>query len=209
VSDADNHCRQDINRQIENIRNGLDTSHKTASHPTIFHEMLNSPLPEAEKRTSRLADEGATVVSAGTVTTAWTLPVTVFYLLSNPETLRKLKEELYTAIPDPTKSTPVSELEQLPYLTGVIQEGLRRSYGICTRLERIAPDETLLFNDGKKVWKIPPGTPCSMTSILMHRHPDIFPDPFAVDFGRQFGSSPKASERQFAALAAAISGSVA
>jgi len=39
---------------------------------------------------------------------------------------------------------------------------------------------------------------------------DIFPDPFAMDFGRQFGSSPKASERQFAAMMAAMaSGSAA
>lgn len=39
---------------------------------------------------------------------------------------------------------------------------------------------------------------------------DIFPDPFAVDFGRQFESSPKASERQLAAMAAAmLSGSAA
>jgi NAD(P)-dependent dehydrogenase (short-subunit alcohol dehydrogenase family) len=29
---------------------------------------------------------------------------------------------------------------------------------------------------------------------------DIFPDPFAVEFGRQFESSPKASERQMAAM---------
>jgi len=33
---------------------------------------------------------------------------------------------------------------------------------------------------------------------------DIFPDPFAVDFGRRFGSSPKASERQLATMAAAM-----
>jgi len=33
---------------------------------------------------------------------------------------------------------------------------------------------------------------------------DIFPDPFAVDFGRQFESSPKAAERQIAAMAAAM-----
>lgn len=33
---------------------------------------------------------------------------------------------------------------------------------------------------------------------------DIFPDPYAADFGRQFGSSPKASERQMADLAAAM-----
>ena len=39
---------------------------------------------------------------------------------------------------------------------------------------------------------------------------DIFPDPFAVEFGRQFESSPKASERQFAAMAVAMfSGSAA
>jgi NAD(P)-dependent dehydrogenase (short-subunit alcohol dehydrogenase family) len=33
---------------------------------------------------------------------------------------------------------------------------------------------------------------------------DIFPDPFAADFGRRFESSPKASERQMAAIAAAM-----
>jgi len=39
---------------------------------------------------------------------------------------------------------------------------------------------------------------------------DIFPDPFAVDFGRRFESSPKASERQIAAMIAAmLSGSAA
>jgi len=33
---------------------------------------------------------------------------------------------------------------------------------------------------------------------------DIFPDSFAVDFSRQFESSPKAAERQFAAMALAM-----
>ena len=33
---------------------------------------------------------------------------------------------------------------------------------------------------------------------------DIFPDPFAADFGRRFGSSPKASERQIAEMTAAM-----
>jgi NAD(P)-dependent dehydrogenase (short-subunit alcohol dehydrogenase family) len=31
-------------------------------------------------------------------------------------------------------------------------------------------------------------------------HEDIYPDPFAIDFARQFESSPKASERQIAAM---------
>lgn len=33
---------------------------------------------------------------------------------------------------------------------------------------------------------------------------DIFPDPVSIDFGRQFGSSPKTAERQFAAMAVAL-----
>jgi len=38
---------------------------------------------------------------------------------------------------------------------------------------------------------------------------DIFPDPFAVDFGRRFGASPKASERQVAAMVASMSSTTA
>jgi len=33
---------------------------------------------------------------------------------------------------------------------------------------------------------------------------DIFPDPFAADFGREFGASPKTAERNMAAMAAAM-----
>ncbi|KAJ9613905.1 hypothetical protein H2200_002041 [Cladophialophora chaetospira] len=171
--------KRDIATQIEEIRDGVNTSHEKAAHTTIFHDMLNSSLPEAEKRTSRLKDEGATVVSAGTVTTAWALPVTVYYLLTNPAILQKLKEELNEAIPDPSKVVPLVELERLPYLTGVIQEGLRLSYGIVSRLERIAPYETLVFTDPStnKAWTIPPGTPVSMTAYMIHRNPKIFPSP--------------------------------
>jgi len=35
-------------------------------------------------------------------------------------------------------------------------------------------------------------------------HEDIFPDPYAQDFGRQFEASPKTSERQMAAMLAAM-----
>jgi cytochrome P450 len=91
--------------------------------------------------------------------------------------LRKLKAELLTAIPGLSKSLPLSALEQLPYLTACIQEGLRLSCGVSSRLQRICPDEDLLFNDGKKQWTIPRGTPVGMTSTLVHYDPSIFPSP--------------------------------
>jgi cytochrome P450 len=173
---------QDIATQIDDIRNGTDDSHEKVAHRTVFHDILSSSLPAIEKRTSRLADEGATIVSAATGTTAWALSVTVYYLLTNPDVLRQLKNEIITAIPDPSVSTPLATLENLPYLTGVVKEGLRLSYG-PGRFERIAPDEDLIFTETttssttKKTWIIPRGTPMSQTTYLLHRNPVTFPSP--------------------------------
>lgn len=89
--------------------------------------------------------------------------------------LKKLKEELETTISDINVSTPLAVLENLPYLSGVIKEGLRLSYGVVSRSQRIA-FEPLAFPDGKKEWIIPPGTPVGMTSLLIHQNEAIYPN---------------------------------
>lgn len=65
--------------------------------------------------------------------------------------------------------------------SAICLEGIRLSYGVATRLARIAPDEILMYKgtfDGKEVaYAIPKGTPTGMSSALMNVHPDIFPDP--------------------------------
>jgi cytochrome P450 len=169
--------QRDVATQVGEIRDGQNDKWKNASHPTIFHEILSSKLPESEKSVPRLAQDGQVTVVAGTLTTAWALSVALFYLLENPTSLRKLKDELRKAIPNPAAITPLSALEQLPYLTGVIQEALRLSYGVSSRLQRISPDEVMIFNDGTKDWAIPAGTPVGMTSTLVHQHPSIYPSP--------------------------------
>lgn len=113
------------------------------------------------------------------MTTAWSLSVTTYHLLSLPCVLAKLKAELVIAIPDPSITVPLANLEQLPYLTACVQEGLRLSCGVSSRLQRICPDEDLVFNDGGKDWHIPRGTPVSMTGTLIHYNPTIYPDPTA------------------------------
>lgn len=47
----------------------------------------------------------------------------------------------------------LKELEQLPYLTAVIWEGLRLSFGVVAHLQRISPDQVLRFGE----WEIPAG----------------------------------------------------
>jgi cytochrome P450 len=148
---------RDCEKAIKAIKNGSQDPDNKASHPTLFHELLQNDVPDSEKSVGRLVQEAQIVVSAGTETTAWCLSVITFHLLSNPAILQKLREELEQAIPNPNKPVPVEKLEQLPYLSAIIQEGLRLSYGLSTRLPRVSPVDVLVFNDGKKDWHIPPG----------------------------------------------------
>jgi len=101
-------------------------------------------------------------------TIAWTITLITYHLLANPAILKKLKLELQTAIKDPNVSTPQVALEALPYLTAVIKEGLRLSYGSSSRLPR-CPLEPMVFKSGEREWIIPPGTPvgtCKCASRL-------------------------------------------
>jgi cytochrome P450 len=116
-------------------------------------------------------------VVAGTLTTAWALSVALFYLLTLPEALKKLKTELKESVPNTLALPDLASLEKLPYLTACIQEALRLSYGVSSRLQRVSPNEVMVFNDGEKNWEIPPGTPVGMTSTLVHQDPAIFPSP--------------------------------
>jgi cytochrome P450 len=163
--------------QIAQIKSGENSMNKDLSHPTIFHELLNSKLPENEKSVIRLSDEAQVLMMAGTLTTAWVLEVSTFYLIRKPELLRRLKEELQREIPDPDAVVPLAVLEQLTFLNAVIKETLRLTYGVAQRLARIA-DEPLHFTDRKsgRKWVIPPGTPIGMSNAQLHHDETIFPN---------------------------------
>jgi cytochrome P450 len=167
---------QDIYNRIRNIQSNKD-HYETLSHKTVLHEILQSNLPESEKTVERLWQEAQIFTFAGTETVAWTLSVMIFYLLSIPAVLKKLKLELNKAIPDPDKVPEWKELEQLPYLSAAIQESLRFSLGASTRQHRSCPDEAVVFDDGKKKLVIPAGTAIAMSTPLIHFNQDIFPDP--------------------------------
>ncbi|KAF7876842.1 uncharacterized protein EAF02_008062 [Botrytis sinoallii] len=72
-------------------------------------------------------------------------------------------------------------MEQLPYLSAVIQEGLRIAMGTSNRQTRNAPDQIMKYDDGKKVWLIPPDTNVGMATPLIHLNPKIFHDPLVFN----------------------------
>ncbi|KAL4941989.1 hypothetical protein BDV06DRAFT_235709 [Aspergillus oleicola] len=140
---------------------------------TIFQAILDSNLPASEKEPWRLNIEAQTILHAGSETSAKTLEIILFYLLNDTVKLERLRAELVTIMPEPTSSISWNELRSLPYLSAVIQEGLRLQFGITTRSPRVSHTAMVYKN-----WVIPAGTPVSMLTWFVHTNEALFPRPF-------------------------------
>ena len=105
----------------------------------MFSDILASRLPAEEKSVTRLQQEAFSMVGAAIETTKATLTLATFYILFNPEIERRLLQELRASFPDPTKSPTLSELERLPYLTAIIQEGTPSPPSPSTQTTEPAP----------------------------------------------------------------------
>ncbi|KAI1099223.1 cytochrome P450 [Jackrogersella minutella] len=167
----------DMPNKIEAIQADIDSG-VTRDRPTIFDSLLQ--LEPQQKELLSLSDEAAGLVGAGTETTSWTLAVITFHLLSKPEVLAKLIAELEQTVHDPLHLPPLSVLEGLPYLQGVVQEGLRLSYGVSARSPRVATEENLVYRGewNKKIveYVIPKGSAIGMSCVISHHNEDVFPE---------------------------------
>lgn len=91
----------------------------TDKPPTLFHSIERSQLPPQEKSAARLQQEGATMLFAGSETTARLLCHTVFHLLDNPDILRQIREEVLKAVGDSKRIPDLRTLEKLPWLVSL------------------------------------------------------------------------------------------
>ncbi|CAG8020504.1 unnamed protein product [Penicillium nalgiovense] len=154
---------------------------------TIFDALTDLELPKNERTLDRLEDESALLLGAGTETTARSITVAMFYLTRNKEIMTKLRAELKAVMPKPLSKASWVDLEKLPYLTGVVNEGLRLSHGMTARLARVSPTEPMLYKD----WVIPAGTPVSESNYFVHMDPTLFPEPEKFDPERWIRATEK------------------
>lgn len=131
-------------------------------------------MPESEKGLECMWQEGMVVVGAETETIVLTLVVGVVNILLKSTIRHQLESEIKNANSDKI-SLHFSELEQLPYLSACIKEALRLSYGVTSRLPRVAPDQVLEVP--RTQLPISPGTKISMDSVTIHQNPKLFPRP--------------------------------
>lgn len=165
---------QGVGKRLKEVMDGeIKQPSDGQDHPTIFHELLASDLPASELNPKRIQGEAQTLVAAGTLTSAHYLKATMYHILADLTVLQKLRAELQDAYPNPSVLPPFRDLDRLPYLNAVINEGFRLTHGVIARLTRVAPHETLTFQS----YTIESGTPVSMSSWLNHLNPALFPNP--------------------------------
>ncbi|KAI0457469.1 cytochrome P450 [Xylaria acuta] len=175
--------RKEMAQRVRNILEERDVTGKQTSHATIFQGILSAGLALEDMTLSRLCQEAMGLNGAAVETTSWTLSVAVFHILNNPTIKSSLKEELSNAIPDPSKMLQWNELEELPYLSAVIMEALRLSYGSVQRLPRVNRLDSLKYGD----WVIPPNTAVGMDAYHMHMNDKLFPNPTEFQPDRWLG----------------------
>jgi len=174
--------RKQMGAQIDEILKD-PTSLQNVDHETIYHHFLtpqpdNPRLPPITRQW--LLDEGIYMRFAGSDTVGNTCTVAAYHILSNKRVYDTLTAALKLAWPDKDVPVRYETLEKLPYLTAVIKESLRMAHGVVTPLPRIVgPVDSEISGV-----LIPAGTVVSMGATILHRNPEIFPNPTAFDPSR-------------------------
>ncbi|KAI2464814.1 putative cytochrome P450 [Annulohypoxylon bovei var. microspora] len=159
---------------INCVRRSMNKSEPAPGSPQdMIQTLMASDLPPEEKTFPRLFSESRSVIMAGTETTATTLVCITSNLLSDPAKEQKLRHELSAAEKAKGSALEYADLRELPYITGVINEGLRMANPTPSRLPRVCEDQDLTY----KQWVIPRGTTISTTTQDTHDDPTVFAQP--------------------------------
>ncbi|KAF8967495.1 cytochrome P450 [Flammula alnicola] len=125
---------------------------------------------------------------AGTDTTSTTITFLFWELSRRPDIMKKLQAEIDEAMPDCKVLPDISVLQELPYLSAFMKEGLRMYTAAPSLLERVVP------NIRPHGLRLPTGTIVATQAWSMHRDPSVFPSPETFLPERWLEGSAKSSD---------------
>ncbi|KAL6304972.1 cytochrome P450 [Sparassis latifolia] len=126
-------------------------------------------------RDKLLAYTAATVLEAGSDTTASAMQSFVLFMLSHPHVLQRAREEIDRVV-GPDRMPSFEDEEQLPYLIACIKETLRRRAPTIMGIPHSA-DEDDVYKD----YFIPKGSTVIGNVWAIHMDPDRYPNPTAFN----------------------------
>ncbi|KAH7915811.1 cytochrome P450 [Hygrophoropsis aurantiaca] len=155
---------------------------KDVKRKDLFYHITEATLSEADASVAAyplILSNAVLAITAASDTTASVLSNIMYYLMSNPECYARLREEVDGFFP-PTDASPVNTdlFAKMPYLSGVIREGLRLQPAVPSSLQR-APE---IGTGGKMVGShhyFREGTMIQVPPYTMHRDLRYFsPEPY-------------------------------
>ncbi|EMD34553.1 hypothetical protein CERSUDRAFT_75518 [Gelatoporia subvermispora B] len=159
------------------IKNFVDkVLEERKAHPVDKNDLLNLMLNGVDKETGKKLPEQTikhnlvTFLLAGHSTTSGMLTFAMYHLIKNPETIRKLREEIDDKIGDRVVS--IKDVNKLPYLLAVMRETLRLTPSVPQR--GTSPINVTTLADGK--YTIPQGMTIVVNVSAAHRDPLVWGD---------------------------------
>lgn len=147
---------------------------KSAGTSSVLQALIEAQDLDGSALTDEeLRDEMMTFLLAGYDTTATALTWAVYEIVSNPEVNCRLRGEI-EQIADSGGLQP-EQIMSLPYLDAVVKESLR----IRPIIPMLARQALRPVNIGG--WDIPKGVNVGPCIYLLHRRPDIWPEPERFD----------------------------
>ncbi|KAI1082494.1 cytochrome P450 [Whalleya microplaca] len=145
---------------VEKLKARSSLSNDDAGPPDLLQRFIEASkdYPQALDTSGVVGMLMSTISGAGD-TTATTVTATLFNLLTNRDSLKKLEDELLKA--DLSAVPRFSEVSKLPYLHAVIREGMRIFSATTWPMERLVPAggvtiAGMFFPEGTSVGCLPP-----------------------------------------------------
>ena len=142
---------------------------------------------EGGMSTEEIQANSYVLIIAGSETTATLLSGCMYFLLTHPEVMKKLVEEIRTSFTAESDITFTS-VSGLKYLLAVLNESLRRYPPVPGALPRSVPGKVGATIDGHHV---PSGTAVSLYQWAANHSPSNFTDPLSFVPERWLGTEDK------------------
>jgi len=173
----DKYCWQIMDETKKNMeakknRNEIDINNNQRDI-SLIEMMYESNLPEQTIR-----DNTSTFFLAGHETTSNSLAWLLSLLVTHPDVQQKARQEILDKIPG---EVTFDSLKELPYIDGLIKEGLRMFPPVPLMTSRKVVKDSVIGNV-----KVPAGTYIDINIIAMANDPKIWGDPEIVRPERWF-----------------------
>ncbi|KAJ6085354.1 cytochrome P450 [Penicillium canescens] len=163
-------------KQIDKYREmNVNPTKQTKKYNTFLNKVLTMEATGSIGKPNIL-DACSSNITAGSDTTAISLSSCLYYLYTNPDKLRELRDEIDAMAADGRISDPVTfrEAQGMVYLQAVIKEALRLHPAVGTMLARVVPKGGMQIEGSY----FPEGTEVGANAWALHYDKDLYgPDP--------------------------------